>query len=81
MVVGTSAVGKKLLKNHIFSLMPPPPQQFNGTTIKKRTFLGFHNFLERDAPYNPLCTHYSNNNNDNDVVGHSTKYTFYRVTY
>ena len=42
-------------------------------------------FLERDAPYNPLCTHYSNDNdndNDNDnVVGHSTKYTFYRVTY
>ena len=40
-------------------------------------------FLERDAPYNPLCTHYNNNSNDNDndVVGHSTKYTFYRVTY
>ena len=40
-------------------------------------------FLERDAPYNPLCTHYNNtsNDNDNDVVGHSTKYTFYRVTY
>ena len=31
-------------------------------------------FLERDAPYNPLCTH-------DNVVGHSTKYTFYRVTY
>ena len=38
-------------------------------------------FLERDAPYNPLSTHYSNNNNNNDVLGHSTKYTFYRVTY
>ena len=34
-------------------------------------------FLERYAPYNPLCTHntyviHSNNSND---VGHSTKYT------
>ena len=44
-------------------------------------------FLERDAPYNPLCTHYSsnnssdNNNNNSDVVSHSTNYTFYRVTY
>ena len=44
-------------------------------------------FLERDAPYNPLCTHYSgnnssnNNNNNSNVVSHSTNYTFYRVTY
>ena len=40
-----------------------------------------HYFLERDAPYNPLCTHYSNDNDNDNVVGHSTKYTFYRVTY
>ena len=48
-------------------------------------------FLERDAPYNPLCTHYSNSNNSNNsnsnnsnsnnVVSRSTNYTFYRVTY
>ena len=41
-------------------------------------------FLERYAPYNPLCTHYSNinsNNSNSDVVSHSTNYTFYRVTY
>ena len=35
-------------------------------------------FLERDAPYNPLCTHYNSNNK---FVSHSTNYTFYRVTY
>ena len=44
-------------------------------------------FLERDAPYNPLCTHYnsnnsnSNNSNSNNVVSRSTNYTSYRVTY
>ena len=49
----------------------------------------FERFLERDAPYNPLCTHYSSNSNNsnsnsnsnNNVVSHSTNYTFYRVTY
>ena len=37
-------------------------------------------FLERYAPYNPLCTHNDNNNNNN-IVSHSTNYRFYRVTY
>ena len=51
---------------------------------QKLQYLGdFYDFLERDAPYNPLCTHYSSNNSNNnsDVVSHSTNYTFYRVTY
>ena len=40
--------------------------------------------LERYAPYNPLYIHYSynyNDNNYNNIVSHSTNYTFYRVTY
>ena len=56
--------------------------------IDDKTFeqsLHFFVFLERDAPYNPLCTHYSSSNNNsnsnNNVVSRSTNYTFYRVTY
>ena len=57
----------------------PPHTAAAAVKYLLRLPFGKPHFLEQDAPYNPLCTHYSNDNDN--VVGHSTKYTFYRVTY